>query len=109
MLTILIVSCALLIATSNGVYKKWPYNYLESFFYVQLIVFVGGAAYTRFNHTSITPVADTSIGLTLVVFLAVVGHHLLLRLRPLRRRYYLLQGYVDIQDDPLLSYERIND
>ena len=47
LLIISVVSCALLIAQSNGIYKKWPCNFLEAFFHGQLIVFSAGAAYAR--------------------------------------------------------------
>ena len=69
LLVLSVVSCAILVAQSNGIYKKWPYNYLETFFYVQLVVFGVCAVYARHNNQSITTVAYTSIALTVVAFL----------------------------------------
>ena len=41
LLIVLVVSFSLAVANSNGVYRNWAYNYLESFFYLQLGVFAG--------------------------------------------------------------------
>ena len=100
LLIISVVSFALSVANSNGTYKKWLYNYLESFFYLQLGVFAAGVAYTRHYgyHGNITPVAITSIGLTLIIFLAVVCFHCL---AVFRRHYYLKKGYADIDGEDL--------
>ena len=109
LLIILVVSFALCMANSNGTYNKWPYNYLESFFYLQLGVFAGGVFYARLNHGSVTAVADTSIGLTLIVFLAVVGYHALHRVTFIRKCYYHFKGYADIEEEmPTPDHERLN-
>ena len=98
LLTILVVSCTILVANSNGAYKKWPYNFLESFFYLQLAVFAGAAFYTG---SSTTAVADTSIGLSSTVFLAVVGYQILCRISSLKAHCYRLKGYADVDEDNL--------
>ena len=74
-LIILVVSGFLLLANSNGAYKKLPCNFLESFFYLQLVVFAGSLLYVNNNHGNIKALTDTSFGLSLVVFLAVLGYH----------------------------------
>ena len=74
-LVVLFASVSLLLANTNGAYKKLPCNFLESFFYLQLVVFAGSLLYVNNNHGNITGVADTSFGLSLVVFLAVLGYH----------------------------------
>ena len=94
-----LVSCALLIAQSNGIYKKWPCNFLEAFFYGQLIVFSVSAAYARHKNYDVVIVADTSITLTLIVFLAVLGYHIMNRIRTIKRYCYHLKGYADIEED----------
>ena len=99
LLIILAVSCALLLANSNSAYKKWPYNYLESFFYLQLAIFAGAAFYVRSQGESITIVADTSIGLSLTVFLAVVGYHFFCCFLPLRRCCCRLVGYSGVEEE----------
>ena len=100
LLIISVVSCALLIAQSNGIYKKWPCNFLEAFFYGQLIVFSVGTVYARHsNIKNIMIVADTSIALTLLVFLAVLGYHVINRIHAFKRYCYHLKGYSDIEED----------
>ena len=102
LLIISVVSIALLMAHSNGTYKKWPYNYLESFFYLQLGVFAAAVAYIRLsNHGSITAVADTSFGLTLIIFLTVMGYHFLHRLAFFKKHYYQMRGFADIDEEDL--------
>ena len=64
---LLVVSSALLIAQSNGIYKKWPCNFLEAFFHAQLIVFAAGVAYVVHNSINVTIVADSSIGVAVIV------------------------------------------
>ena len=109
LLIILVVSCILLLANSNGVYKKWPYNFFESFFYLQLVVFAGAAFYTRSTNINggITAIADTSIGLSLTVFLAVVGCHVFCRISSLKRaHHYRLKGYVNVEE---YVHDRVHD
>ena len=99
LLIISVVSCALVIAQSNGIYKKWPCNFLEAFFYAQLIVFSVSAIYTRYNNYNVTIVADTSIALTLIVFLALLVYHIMNRIHTMKRYCYHLKGYADIEED----------
>ena len=105
LLIISVVSCALLITQSNGIYKKWPCNFLEAFFYAQLIVFSVSAIYTRYNNYNVAIVADTSIALTLIVFLAVLGYHVMNRIHTMKRYCHHLKGYADIEEDILHSRE----
>ena len=97
LLIILITSFVLLMAHSNGTYKKWSYNYLESFFYLQLGVFAAAVAYDRF---SITVIADTSFGLTLIVFLCVVAYHTIARINSIKNRYMKVEN----QDSEIVSH-----
>ena len=107
LLIISIVSCVLLMVNANGIYKKWYYNYLESFFYLQLAVFATGLWYARFSGGDIIAVEGTSFGLTLVVFLAVLGYHILCSVPCFRKCYYHhFRGYADINEDDLLLQER---
>ncbi len=100
LLIISVVSCTLLLANSNGAYEKWPYNFLESFFYLQLAVFAGAAFYTRSADINgdIKVIADTSISLSIAVFLAIVGYHVFCRLSLLKTRYYNLKGYTNAEE-----------
>ena len=99
LLIISVVSCALLIAQSNGIYKKWPCNFLEAFFHGQLIVFSAGAAYARHKNYNVMIVTDTSISLTLIVFLVLLGYHIMNRIHTIKRYCYHLKGYADIEED----------
>ena len=99
LLIISLVSLVLLMVNSNGTYKKWPYNYLESFFYLQLGVYALGVLYARHNHGNITSIADVSIGLTLIIFLAVVGFHILCWATSFKNYYYRMRGYADIEEE----------
>jgi hypothetical protein len=102
LLIISVVFSALLLASANGIYKKWLYNYLESFFYVQLIVFAAGMAYARHIDANVTAVAETSFGLALAVFLLVIGYHINSRMK------YFHDRFKGGQEQPLINYERIN-
>jgi len=65
----------LLIASSHGVYKKWPYDILESFFYLQLGVFAVAMMYASHNHGYVSAVPDCTIGMSLFVFVGIVCWH----------------------------------
>ena len=71
----LITSLALLMFSTRGIYRKWPCDILEAFFYVQLGVFSGGVLYASLSNGSVSAVADFSFATTLLVFLVVVGYH----------------------------------
>ena len=105
-LIIFIVSGFLLLANTNGTYKKLPCNFLESFFYLQLVVFAGSLLYVNNNHGNIKALADTSFGLSLVVFLAVLGYHSL-HWKSIKTRYYRLKGYDNLEAS--FDHERRND
>ena len=105
-LVVLVVSGFLLLANTNGAYKKLACNFLESFFYLQLVVFAGSLLYVNNNHGNITAVADTSFGLSLVVFLAVLGYHSLCW-KSFKTRYYRLKGYANLEAS--FDHERMND
>lgn len=108
---ILMVSLILLLLTaiSRGIYKKWAYDVLESFFYLQLGVFAGAVMYARHNRGRVCVVSDVSIGMTLVVFLVIVGYHGFSCVPSSFRKVYhrYCKGYDDIEDEePLLFHER---
>ena len=71
----LITSLALLCFSTQGIYRKWPCNFLEAFFYAQFGVFSGGALYASLSNGSLSAVADFSFATTLLVFLVIVGYH----------------------------------
>ena len=71
----LITSLALLWFSTRGIYRKWPCDILEAFFYAQLGVFGGGMLYASVSSGSVSAVADFSFATTLLVFLVVVSYH----------------------------------
>ena len=71
----LITSLALLLFSTLRIYRKWPCDLLEAFFYVQLGVFSGGVLYASPSNGSVSAVADFSFATTLLVFLVVVAYH----------------------------------
>ena len=75
---VLIMSLVLLMimAGSRGIYKKWSYDVLEAFFYLQLGVFSSSMMYASSHNSGYLPVAvDVSIGMVLLAFLVIIGYH----------------------------------
>ena len=109
LLVILVVSSVLAWAHSNAICNKWPHNYLEAFFHLQLVVFAASMFYARCNHGNIMAVAYTLIGLSWAVFLAVIGYHICCRIVSFKK-YMNRNIYGDIVDEDLDSFthERIN-
>ena len=110
LLIISIAACFLLVVSANAVYKTWLWNFVESFFYVQLIAFAAGAAYARYNQGSIADVTNTSVGLALFVFLVVVGYHAVHLVPSFKKWHYFRKGYADIAEEAHerpLTHERI--
>ena len=57
LLFILVASSLLLVANTHGAYNNWVYNYLESFFYLQLGEFAGGVLYAKNDRATIMALA----------------------------------------------------
>ena len=107
LLIILAMSLLLLMASSHGIYNKWQYNILESFFYLQLGVLAGGLLYARHNNGSVKAMANFSMGLTLVVFSGLTCHRIFFSCcaSSLKRLYYKQQQGFDGdtgEEEPLL-------
>lgn len=95
LLIIVLVSLVLLMITTNGIYKRKIFNYLESFFYLQVGLFASGIAYAWNKSGNIAAVTDTSAGLVLIVFLAILGYHISVLVHSLRRKTYNVQDYAE--------------
>ena len=106
LLVILVVSSVLAWAHSNAICKKWPHNYLEAFFHLQLVIFAASMFYARYNHGNIVAAAYTSIGMSLVVFLAVIGYHICCCIASFKNAINN-NGYVD-QDMNSFIHERVD-
>ena len=100
LLVILVVSSVLAWAHSNAICKKWPHNYLEAFFHLQLMIFAASMFYSRCNHGNIVAVVYSSIGMCLIVFLAVIGYHIYCCIASFKNR----RGYAEIVDEDLDSF-----
>jgi hypothetical protein len=68
-------------------------------------VFAGAVSYAVHSHRSVTAVAYTSFGLTLIIFLTIFGYH---TLRRLNFCYYNLKG-CDIVNEEELSFNYVRD
>ena len=79
-----VLSLVLLLLSTRGIYKKWPCDVLEAFFYVQLGIFSGGTIYVSLNNADVSVLTDFSFGSTLMVFLCIVGYHAFSSCRGLR-------------------------
>ena len=100
LLFILVASSLLLVANTHGAYSNWVYNYLESFFYLQLGVFAGGVLYAKNDRATIMALANTSIGITLILFLAVIAYHIWCCTKTYHYRW---KGYVvEVDEDVAL-------
>ena len=107
LLIISIVSCALLVANTHGAYKKWVCNYLESFFYMQLIVYAVGITYARHADGNVGAVEGTSFGITLFVLLLILGYHVKCRIANYKKCHRNHQGYNDVEDKELSINQEI--
>ena len=103
LLVILVASSALAWAHSNVICKKWRYNYLEAFFHLQLVIFAVSMFYARCNHGNIVAVAYTSIGMSLTVFLALIGYHICSRITSFKNAINY-NGYADIVEEDMDSF-----
>ena len=108
-LIILLVSGFLLLGNANGAYKKQFCNFLESFFYLLLVAFAGSIFYANHKNGSIRVVEDTFFGLSLIVFLAILGYHFLCRLRSFKTCIYRFKGFDDIAGKEMsFNHDRAN-
>ena len=80
LLVILVVSSVLAWCHSNIICKKWPYNYLEAFFHLQLVILASSMFYVKCSNGNTVAIAYTSIGMSFVVFLIVIGYHIRCRI-----------------------------
>ena len=103
LLVILVVSSALAWAHSNPMLKKWPRNYLESFFHLRLVIFSASMLYARCNHGNIMAAAYTSMGMSLIVFLSLIGYHICCLIASFKR-VQNRNGFAEIVEEDLDSF-----
>lgn len=74
--TILVTSQILMVLSTRGIYKKWPHDFLETFFYVQLGILSGGTIYVSYTKGNTSALSGISFGTSLLVALVLVGHRI---------------------------------
>ena len=103
LLIILVVSSVLAWAHSNPICKKWPHNYLEAFFHLQLVIFAASMFYARCNHGNMVAAVYASIGMSLVVFLAVIGYRICCRIASFKKAR-THKGYANFVEEDMKSF-----
>ena len=103
LLIILMVSSVLAWAHSNAICKKWPHNYLEAFFHLQLVIFAASMFYAGCNHGNMVAAEYASIGMSLVVFLAVIGYHIGCRMASFKKAR-THNGYANFVEEDVKSF-----
>ena len=88
---------------SNPICKKWPHNYLEAFFHLQLVIFAASMFYARCNHGNMMAAAYASIGMSLVVFLAVIGYRICCRMASFKKAR-THKGYANFVKEDMKSF-----
>jgi predicted outer membrane repeat protein len=110
LLIISVMSGFLVVGSANSIYRNWTCNFIESFFYGQLVVYAAGTFYARHNRGSVEAVADASIGLSTLMFVCIMGYHVTHCVLSFKQRYIPLKVCADIEDqDRSMTHERIND
>ena len=71
----LVMSLALLLVSTRGIYRKWSCDVLESFFYAQVGIFSGVSIYLSHNSGNVSALASVSFAMCILVFLLVIGYH----------------------------------
>ena len=71
----LIMSQVLLLFSTRGIYRKWPCDVLEAFFYAQVGIFSGVSIYSSHNSGNVSALASVSFAMCILVFLLVIGYH----------------------------------
>ena len=103
LLIILVVSSVLAWAHSNPICKKWPHNYLEAFFHLQLVIFAASMFYAGCNHGNMVAAEYASIGMSLVVFLAVIGYRICCRMASFKKAR-THNGYANFVEEDVKSF-----
>ena len=82
LLTIALVLCFYAIITNRlSVYKYWPLCVLENFFLINLIFLSCTLTYFQSNNNDGVKIVIVSGGLSLVVYLGIIIHHLYVQLK----------------------------
>ena len=102
---ILVTSLALLLLSTRRIYKKWPHDILESFFYVQLGIFSGDSIYSSLSGGNISVLAGFSFGTSFLVFLLILVYRFFCFLQGVCPKHKGC-GTVESGEDQLLFRDR---
>ena len=81
------------------VYKQWQLSALEICFYFNMAMFSSGALFVEAQGGSKDALACTSLGIAFILFLAIVGYHMLKRFQLVRKQLKNAQnGYENIDN-----------
>ena len=97
---IIILTAFTLGALVVNVYKQWQLSLLEGCFLFNMVMFCSGALVTDLLGKSKDSLACTSLGITFILFLAIIGYHVWRRLRSLKRKN-IRNGYEKIDNDSI--------
>ena len=82
-----------------SVYKQWQLSVLEVCFYVNMAMFSSGALFVEAQGGSKDALACTSLGIAFILFLAIIGYHVLKRFQLVRKQLKNAQnGYENIDN-----------
>ena len=83
-LLVIILTAFILSLLVLGVYKQWQLSLLEGCFLFNMVIVCSGTLYIRADSGSEDSLAYTSLGITFVLFLAIIGYHVWKRILSLK-------------------------
>ena len=91
---VLIVTVSILLPLVLSVYKQWQLGVLEGCFLVNMVLFSSSATVIELQAGNKDPLACTSLGITFILFLAIIGYHMYRRCYSLMKQRKSTNGYL---------------
>ena len=111
---VLTVTTSIMISLVLSVYKQWQLGLLEGCFLVNMVLFSSGATVIEVQGGSKDTLACISLGISFVLFLAIIGYHMFRRCHTLKKQqrngYEAINGHTQslpqasTQKQPTISY-----
>ena len=114
---VLTVTTSILLSLVLIVYKQWQVGVLEGCFLVNMVLFSSGATVLEVQGGSKDTLACTSLGISFVLFLAIIGYSVYRKCRSLKKQqrnarngYEAINGHAQslpqasMQRQPTISY-----
>ena len=95
---VIILTAFILSLLVLNVYKQWQLSLLEGCFLFNMVMFCSGTLYIRADGGSEDSLACTSLGITFVLFLAIIGYHVWKRILSLKGKRNICNGYEKIDN-----------